>query len=517
MADGSGALVLQNGKGLSCTHTGQEGAESLLFNPVLLLEPGRIAITDLQSNTQGDEQELAMWKDDLNPHGTSIKISYLKTASIIYNTLAQGDEIYATQVDADIRIDRPVKVNGEPVEVRSKNSLLLLAANATKNFVGLYDDNIIWDHTLPGAKLPVIKPIALALENALFTVSPVNGCLLFGECDQDWKKIVQSKMLLTFGMFSYLPTLPDPYTANLGLLRSQFDRIKTGRTATAQRRMWLWLVCQVDARPLEETKDEVKVSFHFGNMPGDTSAQAISTTTATHDDSTGIIKTSMASRMLHPEAVLAMKKAALKNGEIVEGSAMQKMMATAARKIPDYPKEWNDKIGQLENDAFALLDVSSNANQMGISFYYFPGGRMTMVRNAMVDNTTNAATTTNTAFPFLVKDMSVWSPGLFVRAFTMPQIAWEPVINLTPPVKPMDPQAFFNYYPNDGGPTRIFNTNIQPVPLAPIPVVNNLLESFKDPKTQTLSIFTLPFGLKAIAIITKGGNETQKPDLQNNT
>ncbi|PZR26571.1 MAG: hypothetical protein DI535_13610 [Citrobacter freundii] len=546
-ADGQGALVFQTAKGLSCTHNGQDGSESALIAPLFLIEPGRVSFTDQTSNTLGATQELTMWKDEYNPHGTSIQLTYLKSASIVYNTLAQGDEIYVTQVDADVRTDRPVKVNGEAVEVRTKSSMLMLAANATKNIFGLYDDNILWDHTLPGTKAPVIKPIALALENALFTVSPVNGCLLVGEADAEWKKLSKIKMLLTFGMFSYLPTLPDPYAANLGLLRSQFEGVRGTRAAAAagavQRRMWLWLICQVDAQKIDDTTDEVKVSFHFGNMPGDTSLQVITETKADEKPATGattknvskaalkanvkaaitaeakivaddpgIIKTSVASKMLHPDAILAMKKAAVKSGEEVEGVTMQKMMAVNKR-VPDYTKEWTDKFGQFENDAFALLDVSSNANQMGISFQYFPIGRMAMATTAVVDSNAQAA---NTSFPFQVKDMSVWSPGYFVRAFTVPQIAWEPVFNLTPPVQAMDPNAFFNYYPNDGGPTRIFNTNNQPVPLAPIPVVDHLIESFKNPKTQTFSFFTLPFGLKAVAIITKGGNETQKPELEKN-
>ncbi len=520
-ADGSGAMIFQTGRGLSCIHQGQEGNESVLIAPMFVLEQGRISFTDQLSNSTGASQEMNMWKDDMNPHGTSIKLTYLNNTSLMYNSVGQGDELYVTKVDADIRTDRPVKVNGEPVEVRTKNSMLMLGANATKNVLGLFDDNILWDHTLPGTKAPVIKPIGLALENALFTVSPVNGCMLLGECDKEWKKMIKTQMLLTFGMFSYLPTLPDPYAANLGMLRAQFERLKPVRGTTAERRMWLWLICQVSAATVDNVNDEVKVAFHFGNMPGDTSMQVTDAAAAPATDvkdvtgapvlkDAGVIKSSLASRMLHPDAVMAMKKAAFKTGEMDETAMTTRMMEI--NKTPDYGKEWDDKIGQLENDAFALLDVSSNANQMGVSFQYFPLGRMAMTTTA----TAAAVATANTAFPFTVKDMSVYAPGTSVRAFTVPQIAWEPVFNLTPPVKPMDPQVFFNYYPNDGGPTRIFNTNPKPVPLAPIPVVDHLIDSFKNPQTQTFSFFTLPFGLKAIAIITKGGKETIKPELDKN-
>lgn len=497
-AEGNGALLILTDDGLHCTHIGQDGNVSSLSNPFFLLEPGRIGITDLLSNSQGAQQHFSMWKDDLNPHGTSLSVTYLKGVAIIYNTLAKGDEVLMTQVHADLKTDRPVKVNGEAVEVRSKNSVFILAANASKNFVVLYDDNIIWDHTKPGGRIPDIRPIALALENALFTVSPVNGCLLFGECTDDWQKLKITKLLLTFGMFSYLPTLPDPYAANLGLLRRQFER--TGRE-TGNRSMWLWLVCLIDAKPVDDTKDEVKVSFHFGNMPGDTSLQL------PQENQTGVIATSVASGMLHPEAVHAMRAEAFRRGEVVEGFEHR---ATTRSARNDYNSEWNDKMRVLENDAFALLDVSSKANQMGVSFYYFPQGKMALMRTSTV---TGAAAN---SFPFQVQGMTVCSPGYFVRAFTVPQIAWEPVFNLSPRIQPMDPPPFFNYYPDDGGPLRIFNSNPQPVPLAPIPVVDNILESFKNPQTQTYSIFTLPFGLKAVAIISKGGSETIKPDMSQN-
>jgi hypothetical protein len=527
-ADGIGALILSAGKGLSCTHIQQEGNETILINPFFLLEPGRIGITDLLTNSRGATQDFAMWKDDLNPHGTELSVSYLATAAVIYNTLAKGDEVYITSVNADVKTDRPVKVNGEAVELRSKNSVFVLACNAANNFITLYDDNIIWDHKQPAEKTPVVKPMALALENALFTVSPVNGCLLFGRCTPDWKKINDCKLLLTFGMFSYLPTLPDPYAANLGLLRRQFAaRVMDATGALSQQRtMWLWLVCLVDSKILNAEKDEVKVSFHFGNMPGDNSVQT-GALVAAHDTNPsqpapGNIKVSAASAMLNPDAVRAMKLESFRKGEVVEemqgqGQQQMMMMSSSVSHIPNYDNQWQDTLGNFEQDAFALLDVSSNANQMGISFFYFPQGRMGMIKTAAVEGPAGAGSNTAVSnFPFLVKDMSVWSPGLFVRAFTVPQIAWEPVFNLTPPVKPMDPQAFFNYYPNDGGPTRIFNITVQPVVLAPKPVVQNLIDKFQDLKTQTYSFFTLPFGLKAIAFISKGGSETIKPNLQYN-
>ena len=77
-------------------------------------------------------------------------------------------------------------------------------------------------------KPPVIpQPIALALENALFKVTPVNGCLLFGQLADDFVKVERGFLFLTFGLFAYLPTLPDPYAADLGFLKFQFRGDRT--------------------------------------------------------------------------------------------------------------------------------------------------------------------------------------------------------------------------------------------------------------------------------------------------
>ena len=126
------------------------------------------------------------------------------------------------------------------------------------------------------------------------------------------------------------------------------------------------------------------------------------------------------------------------------------------------------------------------------------------------------------------------SRAMNVRAFTVPQISWEPVINLTPPApnKPdpfnptpptiKDPPFGPNYYPDDGGPTRLINNSADQVALAPIPLSDFLVENFADQKNfAALSLFTLPFGLRALALLQKkypfGGGERRGADLHFNT
>ncbi|MCB0618788.1 MAG: hypothetical protein KDC41_08815, partial [Saprospiraceae bacterium] len=93
----------------------------------------------------------------------------------------------------------------------------VLSYTETLQLVYLYDDNILVDNLDPNVPLPqqFPKPKSLAIRNALFTTTPVNGFLLFAEL-LDEEMIDQGHLLLVFGLYGILPSLPDPYAANIG-------------------------------------------------------------------------------------------------------------------------------------------------------------------------------------------------------------------------------------------------------------------------------------------------------------
>ena len=79
------------------------------------------------------------------------------------------------------------------------------------------------DNTDLTKKPPQIpKSLSLVLNNALFKTTAVNGCLLFGTLAEDFIKVERGALFLSLGMHAYLPTLPDPYAANINLLKFQF-------------------------------------------------------------------------------------------------------------------------------------------------------------------------------------------------------------------------------------------------------------------------------------------------------
>lgn len=478
-AEGAGAMLVIGEAGLTASWSGLNGGALNLNKPYVMAAPGRIAVSDLTSGNVFSHQNFDTWKDEQNPFGTNIRVQYLSTAPFFYNTLASGVELLMTQVNADVRADRPVTVKGEGLEIRSKNSLLILAATTSFRLIYLFDDNILLDALDLTKQPPALpKPISLALHNALFKVTPVNGCLLAGLLAEDFVKVERGFLFLTFGMFAYLPTLPDPYAANINRLKFQFrgsrDPALT-RAAFGTQNIWLWLVCLIRWEPDVAENDEVEVSFHFAPLqnqfqlpPPSATGQPLnfSALVSTADD--------------QPQGYL------------------EKEDTGHPQPLPDYDGIWNESTGRLVDDYFALLDVSTNADLLGISFGVFNNTRMAMV--------TTLAPVGSATFPLQVQGMDVVSNGINVRAFTVPQISWEPVINLTPPDLPNsgDPNAGFNYYPNDGGPTRVLNNSAEQIALAPIPLTDFLVERYSEQENfAALSLFTLPFGMRALALLQK--------------
>ncbi|MCM3872800.1 MAG: hypothetical protein ND895_19135 [Pyrinomonadaceae bacterium] len=514
-ASGIGALLVGCGEGLTSAWKGLRDGELNLTQPFVMAEPGRVSISDPTANNSFGQQTLKLWKDDLNRFGTTVDLSYPQTTPFFYFTFADGNEALMILGNANVKIDRPVTVAGEALPIHSKNSLLILTANKTVRLVYLFDDNIFIDSIDQTTKPPTFpRPIALALRNGLFKVTPVNGCVLFGSLAEDFVDVTHGFLYLTFGMYAYIPTLPDPYAANLGILRGQFQQQRLTDTLSLPT-IWMWLTCQVIWQPtnlpVDDPDDKVEVSFHFA--PLQNQFQSPTTTAASTSSGTGA---ATASLVVHPLVSLFSLQTAVAagatpvagqpdtaasvelEGEVEEGD----MDIDKSVPLPNYGEIWDQSTRFLQQDAFALLDVSTNADLLGVSFGTFLNRRMRMIQtHTVVPPPTQQSVS---GFPLQVKGLDVVSQGVNVRAFTVPPISWEPVFNLTPPQVNGDPSAGFNYYPDDGGPARIVNFSGDQVALAPIPLTDFLVDSYaENDKFFALALFTLPFGLRALALLQK--------------
>lgn len=497
-AAGTGGLIQDIGEGIRANWKGQEGNAISLGNTQILVDPDRLGITALAGRASDSFQKIDHWKDKLNLYGTQHLLRYPTQVSFIYNTSVEGTEMLLTNCNADIQVDRPKLVNGHAVAVKTKDSLVGFAGTDKANVFYLIDDNVLWDNKLPFEKVPKFKSVALALENALMTVSPVNGVMIFGKCTPDWKRITESQTFLVQGLVNYLPTLPDPYLANLGIF-GQLGKNTDSINAISQ-----WMICRIIQNAKSDDSDDVRVSFHFGKAAPQSQSQTTSPTPGT------------AMRPNNQPANSKITPAALSQIPLDTLKIDNKSFTKAT---PDYEKEYKSKTAILESDFFALLDVSSNANQMGVSLGISPIQRFRTqtTGEAMHVGDGQAAIQAKQEEDISVEGMQVKVPGVMARVFLLPQVAWEPVWNTAKKVQPMDPEEGPNYYPNDGGPSRILNTSSESVTLAPIPLTKFLVEKFKQQKADLIAQFTLPFGLKSVGILNHSADyPTIKPKVDFN-
>lgn len=522
-ADGNGALIVECEKGLNAKWTGLQNKPIAFTNPFILGEPGRIGITDLKSDGSGAFQQFAGWNDQQNPYGTTLGCKYNKDSLLLFNTLANGNEMLFGLSDWDIKTDRPVKANGEAVTVKSKNSAFVIAVSKVKSMLIVMDENMLWDNKLPAEKIPKVKPYALAMHNALFTVTPPNSMVLFSELAPDMKGLAKGQMFLGFGLYSYLPTLPDPYAANLGLLKAQFGRdanAASGMLANPGRRnssVWLWLIGLVKWKPKEEGSFKMGVSFHFAPLAAPLQIEKE-------------VETTKPDETLHVEHandradIFSRFKGITKKEDSAVFNNDSFMMTNARAAL-------NNPVAAYGQTDFSLVDVSSKANQMGISYAKANNAlQVSIARKYKVDITSETGAN---LFPIQISGLDVITAGMNAQAFTVPAVAWEPVFNLTPPApivagavdadgvllpnpRPNDPPVGFNYYQNDGIATRVGNLSKKHVPLSPIPISKFLVETYKSKDDgKTFAIFNLPFGMLAFTILDNKSQQDKKPLIDN--
>jgi hypothetical protein len=561
-ASGNGAVWLEMDKGIIGSWTGLENEEARLMKPVLLGEPGQITLVDLAAELLGASQHFDLWKDKEDSFPSTADLIYQDEVPFFFISYSKGTELLGTSADATIHADRPVKVNGEALPIHTISCNVMLSAAAEKRNMFLLED-IVEDikgvtgstSVLGDTNNNFLRKESIALENALFTVSPVAAFILFGECDEQWKKVTRANFFLSFFLYGYLPTLPDPYVGNLGRWRILFERLnRSGRMNTG-----MSLIGAVRYIQIDNDSDDITVSFHFGGQtlanfmelpenpdeetpapvepaqPAEPAQPVVQPTRmiAGRTARFGVIRTAarlsinelartaieIPGRVFEPAQPVS--EPVLNDG-IAEGLLHPQQFETGSTVIQNLENSWDESL-RLNNEYFSLLDVSSNANQLGISF----GTEMVVIKTGNIRSTVDGQNMVEyNQFPFIVEGMQVKLPAHNVRAFTLPLMAWEPEINLTPPDRDtpngpklaMDPEAGFLYYANDGGPSRIWNNNIKPVPLAPLPVVSGLIEDFKSqPGNYAIAALTLPFGMKALGYISKHFVEpaTDKPSIEN--
>lgn len=482
-AAGTGMLLGNLETGLRSTCTGWldvdqlHAAELLLGDSFLTVAPDLLQLMAFQTASEYVLQNYQLWVG-ASGRWNQLQLHFAGKFPFLYQCDGTGQESYAALGRCTGDLDQPVAADGQAFELKTKDSLLLRAHTDARDYLVLFDENMLRDN-LPApvaGVAPTFQSRAVALNNALLTVSPVNAFLLSGELWPFWNSFEAASLNYGFGLLGYLPTLPDPYAANTGVFRwmSEQQGGRQGRYVLEQ--INRYLVASMPWKSIEAPP----VRFIFGDRE-----QRIGNLQVQMDLLQNL---QLADERTYSDFNTRAQKAA---GRIGRRSGQQ---------INSWDHEYDTHIrlndSYRHRQFFSLLDVSTAADWMGVNVGNMDE-RLIFERTFEVFSDQNVLS---------AEGMDVVATGRFVRLFTVPQISWEPVINLTQVMQAGDPPAGLLLFKDDGPPTLIGNTGAQTVVIAPLPLATYLEQQYReDNNFKAWSFFSLPFGMVGIARYTQEG------------
>lgn len=499
-AQGCGTLSIQVDEGLKTYCNGLTEPDNV--NPATLRikrgwitgNPFQVQIVGLDVATPYARQEWLLW-EDVATKANMLLMEYSQKLPLIFQSNADGTEGVVSVGNCSTSTNRPVGTDGRAFNFKAKAVFMARAFSAEGDYALLYDENVLTDNmqAFNMAAAPGFESRALALNNALMTVSPVAAFLLSGYLGSYSWAFSHGSYLLAFGLAGYMPTLPDPYAANIGAFNwmaghdGQEGRIPL--SAFQQRLLVGALTWKITEKP--------KTAFIFGDL-----------------------LSALPNQRLPLNPLLSLEAA--RGSQVVAGlvrnhrAEVRRFLHTNIEnhnELPDYGYEASlfrgRHIPYRNQPLFSLLDVSTAADWMGVNVG-FMNERFIFNRTFEISTEQNALS---------ADGMDVVAAGRFVRLFTVPQISWEPVMNDTPPsLWANDPPAGLLTFKDDGPPTLIGNTGGKPVPIAPLPLVNYVTENYKqNPDFKAWSLLTLPFGMLGLARYNQTiqiGNTPPRPGAQ---
>ena len=471
-ADGVGGLAISLKPGITIGWRGLRDGPLALPSPWLAVTPGQIVLIDGAAKAPGATQRLRLWQETTPPGRSTMDLRFRRPGDFVYIVSSLGSETVLAKADTDARLDRPVDVKATPFAIRTLRSQFVISWDETRTLVALSDADVLADALSKDADWIVDRgaPAALAIRNALFTVTPVASLMLIATLRDD-EMLEQGRLWLNFGVYGLLPTLPDPYAANVRRMRPP----RTGQATLLLSAMVKFVKAAEDAQP-----DTIATRFVFAPI-GAQANQILAWSLAADADERPNQRADVADTFTGGAAPVGTQP---------------------DRRWPLVAPVWDALFARFGEEQFALLDVSSNADQMGVSFAGFDPTSRGKARTPFDDVYGDGPAAP--AMPMEVRDLDLSAQSRFVRAFTVPQVSWEPLWNHTMPARPGDPPMGMLYSNTDGGPTRIVTNGTSVVPIAPIPVSAHIVTDFATrPSGITAALFTLPHGMRAYAEFTQ--------------
>ncbi|RYF87070.1 MAG: hypothetical protein EON98_01685, partial [Chitinophagaceae bacterium] len=516
-ADGIGAMAVGVLQGLEVSWIGLKDANLLekgtaqLKNAMVMLMPGRINISTLFASNPSGRQRYNLWQEEAVDGVESpvqfIDLFYTKQFNFFYDSLQKGVETISTQTNCITSVNKPVKVNGSAFKVESLQTVFTLAISQATQTVMLYDDDILKDNWSKKAKpdpaggFPAVQfeSTAIALNNALLTVSPVYGLLLYGDLKEE-DNFDKCLLVFSFGLLQYLPTLPDPYVANVSLLRRR--RASTDNNQDNKHFLYeitALLVCSMNW----EVMNAPAVTFFLGDKPANANtvnATVLQPASIQFNDlkSSEVLDKAHEVRLQRSASLQARDWSGVSDD--TEGSSRmvmfqnQMMMATNQSFVGNRTSPFSN--------AFVLLDVSTNADLMGVSLAF--------ANDDFIFRKTHTVKEEIQGSPISISGLDVHATSRLVQIFALPQISWEPMISLSEVTNTgQDPFPGILYYLNDGIPVQIANTSNKPVNIAPIPLTKQVTDLYNQNNLPLWSYFSLSNGMLAVGLYMKNSDGTK--------
>ncbi|MDT4897396.1 MAG: hypothetical protein QOH25_2473 [Acidobacteriota bacterium] len=593
-AAGTGALCIGLLKGINARWKGLIGSRTKLGLPAIIVEPGLVTVVDFFAQNIYGKLRWVLWRNLNSPHHSDITLGFGKAFPFIFISSTNNTEAVFFFCSHKAAFDRPVDANGSPFKIESSIAFAGISQTGTRFLATLLDNDLLFDGNVN--KLDAFERHSLILRNALFSVTRPFSLFLQGNLEDDnnitrgVNNITRGVVALMYGVFLYLPTLPDPYVASYtarssrgegGRLSNQVGMGIAGFVKWRERE-------EVEQAEREDIDDPAYVYFRFAPLdqtiafapPPQAKVEFVAAEageqTPSVDFRAGVrtFNRDLGLNLATEEAkfpMLSLEQSTQTNvlrSTLDVGVQERASRAIGAGEIQSAIKDLEanplfdhikDKAAQVDQtltsalshaergfagenpaafsplpadrlaraattpprdvpnllraiDAFMLLDVSSNADQMGVSL----GTALQVGRDERGDTTIrNVNALLSSGGPFAgsgmqlqILNMDVVATARNVRAVTLPQISWEPIINIPLEIEgspePLDLVTVapgILVYENDGIPTRIFSESPYLVPLTPLSVTKHFLKEFHDKVTprQLHSVFTLPFALLAQA------------------
>jgi hypothetical protein len=468
---GAGAIIVIIEPGLQCQWNGLEGNPVKLNNAFLMVEPGRLTVVALQAKNSRSSQIFTLWRESAanSLRSSSVEVFYQTPFILRYFSQQTGVEALLTTGTVAAHLDRPLQADGAKLGIRLPDSEIQLYEDKNGFFV-LLNGRI--PQVFSTTFIPQPK-IALVISNALLKTTPVKALNLWGKLETD-NQVVNGFLRLSFGLFFLLPILPDPYATNISFFRNRGDEDQ--------------LTAKLIATTQWDVPDTSKLSFSFATLTEISSAGFL----AENPGDIGMPASSPAieitNRVLASTRIFGITKEELE----IDKQSLEKLR-----------EQFDETLGSVREQLF-LLDVSGNADQMGVGIGFAFRG----------DNRDNPVNRSD-AFPVRIRGLDLVTSGQNVRIFTVPGVQWEPVRTIqNPKVKPFPfPSPFLT--DDDGGPTLIGVNTVSLVPIAPRPVLEQLVTEFntETDNKRVAALFTLPFGMTAVARLKKVNFEQIDDDI----